>query len=252
MEYRYADYDDRYILKLCFHVPSNPDHQGTSSSTGLRQEVYAVVTNMRPDEPLSLDTLHCIANRIPAFHQRLRGAHVYVPPADRPSLNILWAPYQPSPGNHPVKEAWKAYTGSSCPVFKPNSQATAYRPQIIMQKQRPQMMPPAALQVPWHAEELGERNDDLGPTTRYSVQVSVYGQKFYEVFTPIQHSGREDIPGLWRFSVYDWDHTLYFSVVVQVTEERDMPKKPSTRKRKADDNGQDYDQCPCRKRANRH
>ncbi|KAG5278758.1 hypothetical protein AALO_G00102410 [Alosa alosa] len=246
----YAVYDDRYILKLCFHLPPNHDHPGTSSSTGLSQRVYALVTNMRPDETLSLEKLHCIAGRIPALHQRLRGPHVYVPPADRPSLKMIKAPYQPSPGDHPVKEAWKAYTGSRCPVFKLDSQATVYRPQVAMQKQRPQMMPPVALEVPWHPEEAEERNADLGPTTLYSAQVSADGQKFYEVFTPIEHSGGEKIPGLWRFSAYNQDNTLYFSVVVNVTEERDMPKKPSNRKRKADDNGQHDDQSPSRKRAN--
>lgn len=193
-----------------------------------------------------MEKLNCISGRLPAFHQWMRGDHVYAALDGQPNLKVIKAPYQASPVEHPIHEAWKAFTGSSCPAYKPISQATAYRPQVILKRKRPSMIPPAPLQVQWHPEDPWERNASLPPNAIYGVQMLANGQMIYEMSTPISPAGGEEIPGLWRFSGYHQDGTIYFSVVLKVTEETDMPQRPSSRKRKADDDGQ-Y-QVPSKKR----
>lgn len=220
----------------------------------MKQRITALVTNIRPYEPLDDDKIISIATRIPALSQMVSDTHFYdssYSPLDSSStVKILPRPYRPPPDMDSVRVAWKVFTGSKCRVYRPPRQPTAYGPTRPAQPPKPQPIPPVPLQIPWHPEEPEHAHVEMDLTTEYSSQTSADGESIYEILSQVKNAGGEEIPGLWRVSGYHMDGTVYLSVIIKIMEK----KEKMTEKEKAafsmlrNDNDSQDNEPPLKKR----
>lgn len=187
---------------------------GVSPKTRMKQRIKALVTNIRPHEPLTEEKIRFIATRIPALSRIVSDTHFYdssyTPLDSHSTVKVRRTPYRPSPTDtDSVRVAWKVFTGSKCRVYRPPRQPKAYGPTGPPQPLRPQPIPPVPLQMPWHPEVPEDANVEMDLTTEYSSQTLADGRIIYEILSQVKNAGGEEIPGLWRVSDYDMDGTVY-------------------------------------------
>ncbi|XP_063047614.1 uncharacterized protein LOC134441293 [Engraulis encrasicolus] len=252
---RYIDYQDRYILKLRYHLVTWDDKE--QSTIGPLQRVKALVTNLSPIENglLNREKLNVIAARMPTFYRHLTDAQYYAIHDDeidwiKPKLRVIHKPFTPSQGDtDETKKQWKLFTGSNGPVCRPQRPNTT-QPGRVGQSVAPPHIPPVALDMPWHPEGPETFDYEIPQETEYNYEVLPSGILIDEIFSLVGNSGGEEIPGLWKLTAYNPDKTVYVSAAVKILERKEksvrrsssrMRQPATTRKRRREAEAQDED-----------
>lgn len=196
-----------------------------------------MVTNFRADTPLTREKLDFIAGRIPTLHRHLTDDQYYVIKdnilgAVKKKLTAIYKPYTSSQGDtDEAKVVWKIFTGSSCPVYRPprpnttqNNSGRAGQPPVATPN-----IPQVVLEMPWHPEGP-EEMQKLPQMTEFNYQVLPDSEtRIKEMYSLALNNGGEEIPGLWRLSGYNPDHSVYLSAIVKIMEKKEKPVGPSSR-----------------------
>lgn len=225
-----------------------------------------MVTNFRRDEPLTVEKLNFIIARIPTLYSHLTDDQYYVMKDNvlgvvKAKVKAIHKPYIPAQGDtDQTKMVWKLYTGSNCPVRKPPRPNTAQTNSgRAGQPVAPPHIPPVVLEMPWHPDGPEEMHFELPQMTEFNHQVLPdSGTRIEEMYSLALNSGGEEIPGLWRLSGYNPDHTAYLSAIVKVMERKEKPEErsssrmqqpPAMRKRRREAEAQDENDETVFKRA---